>query len=151
MVLYAADPLHPLLSNTLQKQPKVTFAIRNGTLCWAVCGNQQHGLTVMYDKVRAARSISIFLTRVAPWAMVRRNRLPAPTAQVGSISHQMTGCLAMGSGNNDHLISWNSRNFRPWTKIAAEWALLTDPCLRQALLEGLGSVIPSQRQAVLLF
>lgn len=56
------------------------------------------GLTVMYDKVRAAGSISICLTRMVSEAMGRKSRSPALAAQVGSTYYQMTRCLAMGSG-----------------------------------------------------
>lgn len=72
--------------------------------------------------------------------------MPAPTAQVGSIYYQMVGCLAVDSEKQRGPYLLEFKELQPQTKITAEWALLTDPCLSQALPEGTGSIIHSQRE-----
>lgn len=77
--------------------------------------------------------------------MLKESRLPAPTAQVGSIYCQVAGCLAVDSEKQRGPYLLECKELQPQTKITAEWALLTDPCLSQALPEGTGSITYRQR------
>lgn len=78
--------------------------------------------------------------------MLRENRPPAPTAQVASIYDQVAGCLAVDSEKQRRPYLLEFKELHPKTKISAEWALLSDPCLSRALPEGTGSITHSQRE-----
>lgn len=130
------------------KQYKVTFTTRKSTWCWPISGSQEQAWQWCMTRLQQ-HDPSPFAWQgwhLRPWwgragCLPSLLRLAAPTIK-------WPGVWQWAQRDNDFLIFWNSRNFSPYTKITAEWALLTDPCLRRVFLEGTGSIIHSQRSDI---